>query len=192
MVARASLRGTRSDLRGANYKWIALSNTHARRAAGDARRLDHADRDARHLPRHPPRPAAVPANSFYLLWMILGFLVVTSVLVVSLGRLGDMYRPGADVQPRLRHLHGRPRCCSPIDWLTGRAGADLPDRLPDRAGDRRRLPARQLGGDPHRRVPGQPARHGAGHQQLVGVSGDVHRARARRPAGADRAGGWCS
>ena len=33
----------------------------------------------------------LPGNSFYLLWMILGFLVVTSVLVVSLGRLGDMY-----------------------------------------------------------------------------------------------------
>ncbi len=33
----------------------------------------------------------LPSNSFYLLWMILGFLVVTSVLVVSLGRLGDMY-----------------------------------------------------------------------------------------------------
>jgi MFS family permease len=32
-----------------------------------------------------------PSNSFYLLWMILGFLVVTSTLVVSLGRLGDMY-----------------------------------------------------------------------------------------------------
>jgi MFS family permease len=32
-----------------------------------------------------------PGNSFYLLWMILGFMVVTSVLVVSLGRLGDMY-----------------------------------------------------------------------------------------------------
>jgi MFS family permease len=32
-----------------------------------------------------------PGNSFYLLWMILGFLVVTSVLVVSLGRIGDMY-----------------------------------------------------------------------------------------------------
>ncbi len=30
-------------------------------------------------------------NSFYLLWMILGFMVVTSVLVVSLGRLGDMF-----------------------------------------------------------------------------------------------------
>jgi MFS family permease len=32
-----------------------------------------------------------PSNSFYLLWMILGFLIVTSVLVTSVGRLGDMY-----------------------------------------------------------------------------------------------------
>ena len=33
----------------------------------------------------------LPGNSFYLLWMILGFMVVTSVLVVTFGRLGDMY-----------------------------------------------------------------------------------------------------
>ncbi len=32
-----------------------------------------------------------PSNTFYLLWMILSFLVVTSVLVVSLGRMGDIY-----------------------------------------------------------------------------------------------------
>ena len=32
-----------------------------------------------------------PGNTFFLLWMILGFLVVTSVLVVSLGRMGDIY-----------------------------------------------------------------------------------------------------
>ena len=32
-----------------------------------------------------------PSNSFFLLWMILGFLVVTSVLVTTLGRLGDIY-----------------------------------------------------------------------------------------------------
>jgi MFS family permease len=32
-----------------------------------------------------------PGNTSYLLWMILGFLVVTAVLVVSLGRLGDMF-----------------------------------------------------------------------------------------------------
>jgi MFS family permease len=30
-------------------------------------------------------------NSFFLLWMILGFLVVTCVLVTTLGRLGDIY-----------------------------------------------------------------------------------------------------
>ena len=33
----------------------------------------------------------LPSNTFFLLWMILGFLIVTSVLVVSLGRLGDIY-----------------------------------------------------------------------------------------------------
>jgi MFS family permease len=32
----------------------------------------------------------VPSNSGYLLWLIMGFNVVTSVLVVSFGRLGDM------------------------------------------------------------------------------------------------------
>jgi MFS family permease len=32
-----------------------------------------------------------PANVTYLLWMIMGYLLVTAVLVVTLGRLGDMY-----------------------------------------------------------------------------------------------------
>src|SRR5881227_3997214 len=32
-----------------------------------------------------------PGNTNYLLWMILSFLIVTAVLVVSLGRIGDMY-----------------------------------------------------------------------------------------------------
>ncbi|EGD56170.1 MFS transporter [Gordonia neofelifaecis] len=32
-----------------------------------------------------------PQNTSYLLWMMMGFLVVTAVLVVSFGRLGDMY-----------------------------------------------------------------------------------------------------
>src|SRR5580704_10740843 len=30
-------------------------------------------------------------NTKYMLWMIMGFLIVTAVLVVSLGRLGDIY-----------------------------------------------------------------------------------------------------
>src|SRR5437588_7619237 len=64
-----------------------------------------------------------PGNSFYLLWMILGFLVVSSVLVVSLGRLGDqfgrvrMYNVGFVVYTLSSLL-------LTIDWLQGRAGAD--------------------------------------------------------------------
>ncbi|MFD1052030.1 hypothetical protein ACFQ1S_43915, partial [Kibdelosporangium lantanae] len=32
-----------------------------------------------------------PGNIGYLLWMILGYLLVSAVLVVALGRLGDMF-----------------------------------------------------------------------------------------------------
>jgi MFS family permease len=64
----------------------------------------------------------VPANSFYLLWMILGYLVVTSVLIVSLGRLGDMvgrvriYNLGFVIYTVASLLLA-------IDWMTGRNGA---------------------------------------------------------------------
>jgi MFS family permease len=64
----------------------------------------------------------VPANSFYLLWMILGFLVVTSVLIVSLGRLGDMYG-----RVRMYNLgfviYTAASLVLTVDWMTGRAGA---------------------------------------------------------------------
>ena len=32
-----------------------------------------------------------PGNTTILLWMMMGFMVVTAVLVVSFGRLGDMF-----------------------------------------------------------------------------------------------------
>ncbi len=32
-----------------------------------------------------------PGNVSYLLWMLMGFLLVSAVLVVTLGRLGDMF-----------------------------------------------------------------------------------------------------
>src|ERR1700761_7109743 len=32
-----------------------------------------------------------PGNSFFLLWMLLGFSVVTAVLTTTFGRLGDIY-----------------------------------------------------------------------------------------------------
>src|SRR6201985_1108234 len=64
----------------------------------------------------------VPANSFYLLWMILGFLVVSSVLIVSLGRLGDMYG-----RVRIYNLgfviYTVASLILTVDWLSGRDGA---------------------------------------------------------------------
>ncbi len=64
----------------------------------------------------------VPGNSFYLLWMILGFLIVSSVLVVSLGRLGDMY--GRVKMYNLGFLvYTVSSLLLTIDWMTGRSGA---------------------------------------------------------------------
>src|SRR4249919_2066447 len=64
----------------------------------------------------------VPANSFYLLCMIFGFLIVTSVLIVSLGRLGDMYG-----RVRIYNLgfviYTVASLFLAIDWFTGEAGA---------------------------------------------------------------------
>ncbi len=64
----------------------------------------------------------VAANSFYLLWMILGFLVVTSVLIVSLGRLGDMY--GRVKMYNLGFvIYTVASLILTVDWMSGRAGA---------------------------------------------------------------------
>src|SRR5215467_6101222 len=54
---------------GPHYKWIALPDVF------------------RGIGLNP----LVPGNTSYLLWMFMGFMVVTAVLVVSFGRLGDMF-----------------------------------------------------------------------------------------------------
>jgi hypothetical protein len=68
----------------------------------------------------------VPGNSTYLLWMILGDLVTSSVLVVSVGRLGDLF--------------GRVRIVQGIGgaFLVGNSGAILTDAF-----RRRRLPVKR-------------------------------------------------
>ena len=74
----------------ANYKWIVLSNTTigVLLATINSSILLIALPDIfRGIGVNP----LAPGNTNYLLWMILGFLVVTAVLVVSFGRLGDMY-----------------------------------------------------------------------------------------------------
>jgi MFS family permease len=81
---------TAIDGRGANYKWVALSNT----TIGMLLATINASILLIGLPdifRGIHINPLAPGNTNYLLWMILSFLVVTAVLVVSLGRLGDIY-----------------------------------------------------------------------------------------------------
>jgi MFS family permease len=72
------------------YKWIALSNTTlgVLMATLDSSIVIIA------MPaifRGIGLDPLAPANIGYLLWMILGYLLVSAVLVVTLGRLGDMF-----------------------------------------------------------------------------------------------------
>jgi MFS family permease len=108
-------------MRNVDYKWVALSNTTLGVlmvtinqsiiliALPDIFRGIHLD-------------PLQPGNTSYLLWMILGFLVVTAVLVVSLGRLGDMfgrvrmYNLGFAVFTAFSILLS-------VTWLNGSAGA---------------------------------------------------------------------
>src|SRR5271168_3825868 len=120
-AARNGNAGGASEAGSDRYKWIALSNVTlgvllatldgsiTLIAMPDIFRGIHLD-------------PLVPANSFYLLWMILGFLVVTSVLIVSLGRLGDMY--GRVKMYNLGFvIYTLASLVLTVDWLNGRAGA---------------------------------------------------------------------
>jgi MFS family permease len=76
--------------RGDRYRWVALSNT--------TLSMTMATIDASIVIIAMPAifrglhldPTA-PGNIGYLLWMIIGYLLVTAVLVVTLGRLGDIF-----------------------------------------------------------------------------------------------------
>ena len=110
-----------SSQHGDRYKWVALSNTTLGMlmatidisimliALPDVFRGIHLD-------------PLQPGNSFYLLWLILSFQVVTAVLVVSLGRLGDifgrvrMYNLGFALYTFFSLLLA-------VTWLHGSAGA---------------------------------------------------------------------
>jgi MFS family permease len=90
-LRRPSLRA--ADLKGPvgeNYKWVALfiSTLGMLMATIDGTIVLIALPDIFRGIGLDPLQAG---NSFYLLWMILGFLVTTSVLVVTLGRMGDIY-----------------------------------------------------------------------------------------------------
>jgi MFS family permease len=95
MTAKSSVTGMPAgDSRGAavgpHYKWIALSNT----TLGVLMATVNQSIVLIALPdifRGIGLNPLSPDNTSYLLWMFMGFLVVSAVLVVSFGRLGDMF-----------------------------------------------------------------------------------------------------
>jgi MFS family permease len=104
-----------------SYKWIALSNTTLAvlLATLDASITLIAMPDIfRGIKLNP----LASGNSFYLLWMVLGYLIVSSVLIVSLGRLGDMFG-----RVKIYNLgfviYTVASLLLTIDWMTGSAGA---------------------------------------------------------------------
>ena len=107
--------------RSDRYKWIALSNT----TLGILMVTINQSILLISLPdifRGIHLQPLAPGNTSYFLWILMGFLLVTAVLVVSFGRVGDMY--------------GRVRMYNlgfaiftvfsillSVNWLTGTSGA---------------------------------------------------------------------
>ncbi len=117
----AAAARARVNTRSPAYKWLVLSNTTLAvlLATLDGSIVIIAMPDIfRGIHLNPLQSG----NSFYLLWMILGYLIVSSVLIVSLGRLGDMFG-----RVKLYNLgfviYTVASLFLTIDWLTGQAGA---------------------------------------------------------------------
>jgi MFS family permease len=108
-------------LRGAHYKWLALSNT----TLGILAATVNGSIVIISLPaifRGIHLNPLTPGNISYLLWMLMGYLLVSAVLVVTLGRLGDMYG-----RVRMYNLgfaiFGLAAVALPFDPFTGPSGA---------------------------------------------------------------------
>lgn len=91
-LERAQQRAARAerDVHSPHYKWIALSNT----TLGALMATINQSILLIALPdvfRGVGVDPLAPGNTSLLLWLIMGYMVVTAVLVVGLGRLGDMY-----------------------------------------------------------------------------------------------------
>jgi len=117
-----TLQGSPAPIgRGKNYKWIALSNTTLgilMVTINQSILLISLPALFRGIRLNP----LLPSNTSYFLWVFMGFLLVTAVLVVSLGRVGDiygrvrMYNLGFAIFTLFSILLS-------VTWLTGSAGA---------------------------------------------------------------------
>src|SRR5277367_6059884 len=103
------------------YKWIALSNT----TLGMLMVTINQSILLISLPdvfRGIKMQPLAPGNTSYFLWILMGFMLVTAVLVVSFGRVGDMYG-----RVRMYNLGFAVftvfSILLSVTWLTGSAGA---------------------------------------------------------------------
>ncbi len=158
-VAETARRRRRMDHDHPFYKWVVLSNT----TLGMLLASINASIVLISLPaifRGIGLNPLAPANVSYLLWMLMGYLVVTAVLVVPsvgsatcFGRV-RIYNVGfvvftvAAIALSFDPFHLR--------WRR-----NVADRLAGGAGRRRRDADGVVVGDPDRRFPVEPARHGA-------------------------------
>ena len=105
-----------------------------------------------------------PGNVGYLLWMLMGFLVVTAVLVVAFGRIGDIYG-----RVKMYELGFAVFTLGSIllvgRLVAGRRRGVLPDRDARRAGPRRGDAHGELRRHPDRRLSRHSARVRARDQQ---------------------------
>ena len=151
---------TREDRRlrepGPRYKWVALTNT----TMGVLMVVINGSITIIALPaifRGIRLNPLAPGNSSYFLWVLMGFLLITSVLVLTFGRLGDMY--------------GRVRMYNlgfaiftvfsillSVNWMTGHRRSALDHPHASRPGHRWVARVRQLERHPDRRLPGGSAR----------------------------------
>ena len=134
-----------------HYKWVALSNT----TLGILMATINQSIVIIALPaifRGIHLNPLIPSNTGYLLWMLLGFMVVMAVLVVSLGRVGDMFG-----RVRMYNLgfaiFTAGSILLSVTWLHGQRRRAVDDRHARRAGDRRGVSDGQLCGHPDRRLP---------------------------------------
>jgi len=89
-VAPGGGAGLRAPAHDGRYKWIALSNI----TLGTLMVFINQSIVLIALPaifRGIGLDPLTPANTGYMLWMLMGFMVVLAVLVVTLGRVGDMF-----------------------------------------------------------------------------------------------------
>ena len=125
-----------------NYKWIALVNT----TVGILMVTINSSILLIALPdifRGIDLNPLSPGNTSYFLWILMGFLLVTSVLVVSFGRVGDiygrvrMYTLGFAIFSAFSILLS-------VTWMTGPLGGTLDHRHAGGSGSGWGLHLRQL------------------------------------------------